>query len=142
MDWRKWSKPRRLFDGDRLLSGVPASPGAYIISVGRPLHRALGIDNRGIIDIGESKNLHSRIGSFVRCASSPDVFGHMAGVRFSRIRAERHFPLSELQIAWNATNSKTKAVELEADALSWYVEHYLELPPLNYKFNNALLRRL
>ncbi|MGM3217653.1 hypothetical protein ACSQ5K_22790 [Pseudomonas sp. PhalM4] len=70
---------------------APALPGVYIICADRAIERAVGIDENGILTVGESDNLKRRLSAFVRCAGSKGSTGHMAGWRFSFASFERCF---------------------------------------------------
>ena len=100
------------------MKAVPATPGVYIIAAGRPLHRAVGIDEEGVLDIGESLDLRSRIKSFVRCATKRGDEGHMAGWRYAYLNMTAHFEFKILLIRWAIAPSKKDAEAMEALLLS------------------------
>jgi hypothetical protein len=99
------------------------------------ISRAKGIDRMGILHIGESDNLRSRIRAFWNCASRSNTEGHMAGWRYRMYRMNQHFPLHNLRVKWCATRAKKLAYAFEGEQLKKYLANHLELPPLNYKFN-------
>lgn len=102
---------------------------------GRPIHRVVGIDEDGILDIGESGRLRGRLRSFLKCAATRGTAGHMAGWRYAYLRFARHFPLTELEVRWRHFPTKAEAYNEEGRLLAAYVAAHFELPPLNYKFN-------
>ena len=79
--WKSWSEWKRLSEVD--WKTIPSGPGVYVIAVKRKLHRALGSDEEGILDIGQSKRLRSRLRRFWLCAGDSNLTGHMAGWRFA-----------------------------------------------------------
>ena len=114
---------------------APAAPGAYLICADRAIHRAVGVDDNGVLTIGESDNLRRRLAAFVRCAKKPGAAGHMAGWRFNYAAFEKVFPLETLWVSWHPTVDKATAYAKEGEMLALYLAEHYELPPLNYKFN-------
>jgi hypothetical protein len=114
---------------------APALPGVYIICADRAITRAVGVDENGILTVGESDNLRRRLAAFVRCAGSKSATGHMAGWRFSFASFEKMFPLDTLWVSWCPTADKAAAYAKEGEMLGLYLAEHYELPPLNYKFN-------
>ena len=106
-----------------------------MIAAKKSIHRAVGKDIEGILDIGESKTLRARVRSFISCASGAQQSGHMAGWRYNKYDFESNFPLSTLYISWHAAATKSEAYALEGHMLREYIEQHKERPPLNYKFN-------
>ncbi|KGU87193.1 hypothetical protein [Pseudomonas mediterranea] len=131
--WKGW-EPEWLKLTDHF-KNAPAAPGAYLICADRPINRAVGVDENGILTIGESVNLRRRLSAFVRCAKDRDVAGHMAGWRFSSSSFETIFPLETLWVSWYPTVDKSAAYAKEGEMLALYLAQHFELPPLNYKFN-------
>lgn len=142
-EWADWSFP----DGDRwtdwrsisdeTLRGVPNAPGAYIIGIGRSIHRLLLEDPHGILDIGQSSNLRVRLAAFARCADGDNVRGHMAGWRLGAAGLLRKLDLerSALQVSWIEVRGEHNAYFAESRLLLSYYSLFGELPPLNYQFN-------
>ncbi|MNP37680.1 hypothetical protein D3C76_1311410 [compost metagenome] len=110
-------------------------PGVYIVCADRAIARAVGIDDNGILTVGESDNLKRRLAAFVRCAGSKGATGHMAGWRFNFASFEKMFPLDTLYVSWFPTVDKAAAYAKEGEMLGLYLAEHYELPPLNYKFN-------
>ena len=65
------------------LVNAPHSPGMYVISAGRPINRAVGVDEHGILTIGESDLIHRRLMAFAGCVLAPGSEGHIAGYRYA-----------------------------------------------------------
>jgi hypothetical protein len=124
-----------------VLKHVPDAAGAYVVRViasnGKPqlIRRCVGGDSNGILDVGESEDLRSRLRTLLRCMSDPKQRGHTAGWRYAYLGMNALFPLTRLQFAFKQTNSKVDAYALEGSILEAYVNRHFELPPLNYKFN-------
>lgn len=114
---------------------APSGPGVYMIVANREIHRAVGIDEHGILDVGESDNLNERLASFVGCARGTRAAGHMAGWRFLEFGFENQFPLDSLLVSWYEVSDKDAAYAKEGEILSQYYLQHFELPPFNFKFN-------
>lgn len=132
-NWEPWSDWIKLDILD--LVSVPNGSGAYVIAIRKPIHRVVGTDPDGFLDIGESDHLRNRISSFIRCAKNPDSYGHMAGVRFAFLGFADAFPFPSLWIRWTSSKDKQGAYSTEGELLKQYVSIHKELPPLNYKYN-------
>ena len=134
--WR-FSQWFPLTDGN--IQQVPSKPGVYEIRCkGKSVQRLLGKDDDGILDIGESLNLQTRLRTFLRCASDSNKGGHAAGMTFARLKlrlSRKGFLVDKLEFRWKTTDSKDEAYEAEGELLDAYVSRFGELPPLNYKFN-------
>lgn len=136
VDWRGWSDWHNLgLQQGFSFVAAPKKPGTYVIATDRPLHRAVGKDEDGILTIGESASLHRRMQVFAKCALTHSTPGHISGWRFSFFRFDRTFPFSSLRVRWKTTATKKAAYELEGRMLLRYLQEHLELPPLNYSFN-------
>ena len=57
----EWIKPFQLASLESDWGNKPASAGIYIIRCAREIHRAGGNDKRGILYIGQSRNLRDRL---------------------------------------------------------------------------------
>lgn len=140
--WRRWSDAILL---DRAIErlgkpgGPPLRAGAYVLSAqsraaATPLRlsRLLGTDDWGVLDIGESTNLATRILSLSKCARGEHASGHSAGRRYARLGLAARLPPHDLLIAWK---SGADSRRLEAETMDAYVSAFGELPPLNHKTN-------
>lgn len=130
--WSRWEPLHEAVDSARVGTGA----GAYVIRArGFTLHRAVGTDPEGVLDIGESGRLRNRLRKFLVCATNRGATGHMAGWRYAYLKLARHFPLDRLEVRWIGVNDKDDAYKEECRLLREYVRKHFELPPLNYKFN-------
>jgi hypothetical protein len=100
------------------------------------MSRLLGVDEQGVLDIGESKNLRKRLRALAACASADGVKGHMAGWRYRYLQLHEKLP-GDLVVAWRYGDESYK---LEAVTMTNYVNAFGELPPLNYQFNWRLVK--
>lgn len=133
-DWTKWTPQwQNLLALD--LKSVTTGPGAYVIATGNPLKRAVGEDELGILDIGETGALRDRFRKFIRCSGERFQKGHMAGWRYCFFCLDRVFTRAKLQVRWIETQTKQAAHAIEGEVLLAYLRNHCELPPLNYKFN-------
>jgi len=132
-DWSQWSDWIKL---DVIqLPLIRGKRGAYVIATRSPLSRAGGTDVNGVLRVGESGNLGDRIESFIRCARGAYSSGHMAGVRFFRLRYSESFPVEALWVRWVNISSEGSPYAIEGAFLKNYSRAFKELPPLNYKYN-------
>jgi len=134
-DWTKWTPWTELLRLD--LAGVPNAPGAYVIAAGRSIARAVGTDDEGFLDIGESGKLQDRLWGFRECVTVPKTEWHRAGWRFAFFGFDKHFPVPSLRVRWIGTGTKAEAVRVEGQVMLAYLRRHCELPPLNYQFNWA-----
>lgn len=75
---------------------IPAEPGVYRIATMAPLNRAVGVDQLGLLDVGESRNLKKRVASFVGCALGRSCSGQLipdSSLGFSSASAGGNPPL-------------------------------------------------
>lgn len=132
-DWDGWSDWVQL--SVLKMEDIPYSAGVYIIAAEGALQRVFGIDENGILDIGESNNLNHRIGSFIGCVKGERQRGHIAGWRYFHFDFNRIFPFESLSICWVKCRDKDSAYALEGKLIQEYMRQHYELPPLNYKYN-------
>lgn len=132
-DWSGWTGWENLLEVD--LKRVTTGPGAYVIATDRLLRRAVGEDELGILDIGETGALRNRFRKFLLCSGTQRERGHMAGWRYCFFCLDRHFKRSRLRVRWIDADAKVAAHAIEGQVLLTYLRNHSELPPLNYKFN-------
>jgi hypothetical protein len=137
INWSGWTDWANLVSLES--ASFPENPGTYAVSIGRPIQRLLGIDNNGLLDVGESGNLRERIDKFRGAIGGDRNTAHSAGRRFSMF-LNPHFPLSSLKIRWITHATKDEAKLLESQLLTFYLRCHGELPPLNTKFNWKYIR--
>lgn len=132
-NWDGWERDwLNLVDHYR---AAPTGPGVYLICADHAINRAVGVDENGILTIGESGNLRDRLGRFVGCVQGRHAKGHMAGWRFFNSALSKPFPIETLWVSWCEMPSKEDAYRKEGEMLGLYLSQHYELPPLNYKFN-------
>jgi excinuclease UvrABC nuclease subunit len=133
----KWFGPFRLFN---LRSGktleVDKKPGVYRVRAfaenGRPLQikRLAGGDPLGILHIGKSVTLRSRIQAFRR-SSEDGRNGHKAGIEFYEYQFDELIPLTTLRYDYVFAKTEQEALELERNLHEEYRKQYLDRPPLD-----------
>ena len=115
---------------------APATPGVYQIRCrGKAIPRMLGVDEEGILTIGESVSIQRRLGLFLYSAEGKKG-GHAAGWRFNFLQlVNKGFPIDSLEFRWAHAPDKKAAYSMEGCLLADYLGRFGELPPLNYKAN-------
>ena len=131
--WTTW-RPLDTCVGEKL---IPSGPGAYRIRCrGRVVRRAIDRDREGVLDIGKSVRLRTRLAAFFRCVTAKKArHGHMAGWRYREVGLHRRYPPERLEVCWCEARDGDEALRLEAEALEDYSRRHGELPPLNYGSN-------
>lgn len=117
---------------------VSQGPGAYVLASRQPIQRFVGVDELGVIDIGETGGLRKRFRDFNRCAQIRGETGHMAGWRYAFLRLDAITPFENLQVRWLECESKDEAKLVESRMLMYYLAEHREQPPLNYSSNWAV----
>src|SRR3972149_2868037 len=123
-------------------------PGIYTIrladSVGHPIEirRFLGDDEDGLLTIGESTNVASRMKEFAN-AYEGRSFKHYEGERLFLIRVKTRFGRGvydncRLQFTVRKLKDKAEAQKEEEKLLKGYFVKYGELPPLNANMPDKL----
>jgi hypothetical protein len=108
-----------------------------------PLQRLNGVDSEGILYIGKSKNMRTRIRAFVSDIRKGDLdpWYHSAGWNFReyflRNRSWGIIKLTEenLEASWKMTARVSAASRLENQLLQAYVMRFQDKPPLNISIN-------
>jgi len=113
---------------------VPENAGIYQIRWAvngkpQPISRANGIDKRGLLYIGSTKNLRRRIRNLWHSIRSGKR-GHTVGRTYVTYNYCRKFKLDQLEVRW-ATLAENEAQTTESRLLGEYVTKYLDKPPLN-----------
>ncbi len=111
-----------------------------MIAARRKLHRAVGVGDEGILDIGTSKRLAARLREFWQCANGKRRAGHMAGWLFAEYGMDAHFPLTSLFVCWREAPSEEEAALEEARKIDAYTRQHMESPPLNFSASWRHLR--
>src|SRR5262245_28859786 len=145
-DWSGWSKwtPLAALRKDKF-SPVSEAPGTYAIAAKKlKICRLVGIDNNGLLYVGETSWLPSRIKAFYDCVEHGKET-HVAGWRYNLAGLKRCAPPQSLIVRWFAAEGKKGKQELrraECKLLYAYVLKHCELPPLNYNLGRSLMEEL
>ena len=95
-----------------------------------PICRLGGVDPLGILHIGKSGNLGSRIRSFRQAAQGLKA-AHHAGREFYEWRFERLVPRERLRFDYFETSTGREALSLERALHQEYRNKFLDRPPLD-----------
>lgn len=120
------------------------SPGIYLLSTSKLIPRAMNVDKSGILYIGKSSNLKSRI-SGLRTSNHNATWFLFNNRNLARFYINQDIPddgplknyVGKLNVTLAKANSSYPDHELEAIALFSYLSAFGEMPPLN----NALPKR-
>jgi len=128
-EWSDWISFQ-----EKKLEEVPSSSGVYQLSSvinghTQPIHRVDGIDENGLLYIGKTKNLKSRIRGFWRYITS-EKGNNTAGFTYIFYDYERKFKPDQLQVRWMLL-PEDEIDEIETKLLDDYLNKYLDSPPLN-----------
>jgi len=130
--------------GVRDLPKLIGGPGTYcIISVEKSrqpkrVHRVGAIDKHGIVYIGRSGNLRSRLRVLQNMLYRGAASGHIAGHHYRASKVlQSVFPRHTLYFRFKHCNSKVEAIKTEFKLLGRYCKRFGEVPPLNT--NGALI---
>jgi hypothetical protein len=130
-----WSPPYLLFDTTHHL-GLRYRAGVYRIRAFKNddepvlIKRFAGTDPLGILHIGKSNDLGTRIRTFRQAAQGLKA-QHHAGVEYFRWQYERLVPHSKLKYDYYMTQSERDALELEQALHEDYRMKFLDRPPLD-----------
>jgi len=95
----------------------------------QPINRTNGIDESGLLYIGQSSNLQRRIKGLWQHITGGKS-RHTAGRTYTTYHYERKFPPEQLEVRW-ALLSKEQCPKVESKLLDEYVNNFLDKPPLN-----------
>ncbi len=127
--WSNWS----LFRVEEL-STIPKREGVYqfrcIDTKGDPMviSRSKNRDSDGIIYIGSSVNLRTRLRGFWRTIQMHDRSRHAAAWTYCSFSYSSLFPAKRLQFRYKVTPNPTSS---EFNLLLAYRKKFMDLPPLN-----------
>jgi hypothetical protein len=145
-DWTGWSEWTSLYGlAKNKFADVGRAAGTYAIATTKGnIHRVFGIDRLGLLYVGESGWLPSRIKSFYECIRHGKD-SHVGGWRYNLVGIKRCAPASTLIIRWftaDGKNGKEVARRAELELTYKYVLNHCELPPLNYSLGRSLMKEL
>ncbi len=94
------------------------------------INRLRGCDPLGILHIGKSVNLRTRIQAFRRSAEDGRN-GHKAGIEWDEYGFEEHLPVDRLRFDYVYVGTEDEALQLENKLHEEYRRKYLDRPPLD-----------
>lgn len=116
---------------DKNIKSLPNAPGVYIIRYRKPINRLIKSDKNGIIVIGESETLNSRLLKFYLSSHITKHNSHSEGIRFRLLDLKKIIPIFELSFATFNCKSKRNAKKKQDYLFKKYQFEFGELPPLN-----------
>lgn len=131
----QWSQPFPLFNAQHYLE-VIKRPGVYRVRAftehGEPLSipRLCGVDQLGILHIGKSNNLGTRIRMFRQAAGGLKA-SHHGGREFFEWRFDKLIPRERLRFDYFETATEEEALKLERSLHKEYRRNFLDRPPLD-----------
>ena len=135
-----WYKIKDLIDSEN--RNIPEDPGIYFVRRARngypvPIPRLGGQDNKGILYIGESKNIRRRIGQLINAIVND---GKKNTIYKTKIfcSISKLIKLEEYEITWEKLKTHEEAKGQEWAALKLYCDKYHEAPPLNLSLSREL----
>ena len=104
--------------------------------------RANGLDGNGIVYVGRSANVRTRLFQFYENARSPQAqYPNIAGLNYRDRGYSRRFPLSELEFCYVLRSTADQAANTEAAVIRQYLDQFLDLPPLNFSVPRRVVDR-
>jgi hypothetical protein len=139
----RWSKTRPVSLFDKKWDSMPATPGVYIIKTSRPIHRIGGVDRTGILYVGRTSRIRSRLWQFLNCnhPASGFLWVHVDFARLildSRIRTVtdcENWIYKKLRVRYATPIYKSRIARAERALLFAYMSRFGESPPLNLSIN-------
>ena len=114
---------------------IPETAGIYLIhacsnKVPVKLNRVIGVDGKGLLYIGKSKNIRARLRMLWRVLNPKlKATAHTFGTKYnSNKKLRESFPFSSLFISYRTTNEPKI---LESKLLDNYFTKFGEVPPFN-----------
>lgn len=141
-DWAGWSewKPFGVLRRDGF-SEVSIGPGVYAIATTKlRIPRVRGVDQMGLVYVGESSRLRGRMWAFYDCIDLGND-NHVGGWRYNLVELKRCAPPRSLVVRWKKARTKRVAVRIQSELLYAYVREHCELPPLNYSLGRELMEK-
>jgi hypothetical protein len=136
----EWQTPFKVNLIDQKLEKYYEKPGTYIISMrDRPIHRVGGIDENGILYIGSSLKIGSRLNLFWNADHPASgllwVHQDLAQLIFQKqikTRSEVEKLIANLEIRVAIPIKRNQLKDAERATLLAYMMRFGELPPLNF----------
>jgi hypothetical protein len=138
----RWSQTRLVSLFDERWDSMPATPGVYIIKTTRSIHRIGGVDRSGILYVGRTSRIRSRLWQFLECnhPASGFLWVHVDFARLvldSRIRTvtDCEKRIYKLRVRYATPIHKSRIARAERALLFAYMSRFGESPPLNLSIN-------
>lgn len=134
-----WHKVK---DIDDEIKHIPESPGIYFVRWAREsqpvqIPRMTGIDSKGILYVGKSKNIRGRIRRlFNAIVKNKPLHTFYKTKIFCKI--SQLINLEEYEITWENLETEEEATGQEWAAIKIYCDKYHEPPPLNLSLSREL----
>ncbi len=109
----------------------PNRSGVYELFANKPICRAVGRDEKGVLYIGKGNvlNYNNRIGLLINSINGTSSQNHEAGIRYNNHEGLKlRYPLSGCEIRITLCENPEK---LETEKLDSYYKEHGEYPPLN-----------
>ena len=142
MDFVKinWHKIKDLTDEE--IKKIPKTPGIYFVRWSKnscpvPISRITGIDRKGILYIGRSKNIRRRIKKLYN-AVIKNKRGHTIFKTIVFCGISKVIKLDEYEIIWEELKTDKESEAQEWAAIKTYCDKYNEPPPLNLTISREL----
>jgi hypothetical protein len=141
-DWGGWTEGSPLITlRERNFPGLTETPGAYVIAARKlKIPRIFGVDTNGIVCVGESEGLRSRIRNFAACVAEGKD-SHMAGWKYNLFNLKRCGPADSLIVRWFSGEDKEAARAMQWKILRAYILNHCEMPPLNGNLDRKELEK-
>jgi hypothetical protein len=141
MELAKWGKPFRLDTLDAGWDEAPRKAGVYVVYTGKTIHRAGGLDRKGILYIGKSLVLRNRLYNFwyVQHPASGLLWTYPKLTQLilketCKTKSQVEDLIVGLKVVVATPIPKSLLDHAERSAMYAYFSHYGELPPLNFHF--------
>ena len=136
---QKWPTPLGIGSIEDAWDNAPSSPGIYLINLGKSIHRIEGLDSNGILYVGKSFNLLSRLRAFWRCYHPASGFlwdhlkiSNIVLRKTLRTKGDLDDFLGKLHVKIAKPISLKDLEKAERAVLYSYILRFGELPPLNF----------
>jgi len=101
----------------------------------KAIHRASGVDQEGVLDIGTTAHGYGRALTLLR-ACRTGRGSHAAGLKYHEYDFKDAFPLATLRIEGVEVESEELAEAIELALIETYLYRFKDLPPLNSTAGN------
>jgi len=135
-----WHKLKDMTKKD--IGKIPKVPGIYFVRWSRddcpvPINRITGTDQKGILYIGRSENIRSRIRKIYNAIIN-NKRGHTIYKTIVFCGTSKIVKLEEYEITWEELGTINESEAQEWAAIKTYCDKYNEPPPLNLMISREL----